>query len=172
VLVLLVALGFAGLPVLGRWAGVRARAAGEGGAAAAVGLVLCAVAIGVWAVNPFTAALLLPAVHLWLLAAAPEVRSRAVSLLLVVAGLVPFALVALYYAGQFGIGAGGLAWLGTLLVSGGYAGPVGVLAWSAVLGCLVATVLAAVRRAPPPAAPPAPVLPATRLSVLEPVVRR
>jgi len=172
VLVLLVALGFAVRPVLGRWAGVRARAAGEGGAAAAVGLVLCAVAIGVWAVNPFTAALLLPAVHLWLLAAAPEVRSRAVSLLLVVAGLVPFALVALYYAGQFGIGAGGLAWLGTLLVSGGYAGPVGVLAWSAVLGCLVATVLAAVRRAPPPAAPPAPVLPATRLSVLEPVVRR
>ena len=42
-----------------------------GGLAAATGAVLCTLTALVWVVNPYAAALLLPAAHLWLFAAAP-----------------------------------------------------------------------------------------------------
>ena len=82
----------AGLAAVARRAGARVRAAaavaagssapvargcvGEdpGGAAAAVALAMTVLGVGVLVVNPYTALLLVPAVHLWMLAAAPEVR--------------------------------------------------------------------------------------------------
>ena len=55
-------------------------------------LVLCAVTLVVWLENPFAAALLVPALHLWLWIVAPERRLRAPwSVLLFLAGLVPLA---------------------------------------------------------------------------------
>jgi hypothetical protein len=112
------------------------------GAAAAIAVVLAVVAIAVWAVNPYTALLAVPAAHLWLLVAVPEVRvPRALGVALVLAGLVPLALVALYYAGQFGLGPLDLAWMGVLLLAGGTAGPLGVLAWSLLLSCALGAVL-------------------------------
>lgn len=117
------------------------------GAAAAIAVVLVAVAIAVWAVNPYTALLLVPAVHLWLLAAVPEVRlPRPLLLAGVLAGLVPWLFVGLYYAGQFSLDAGEVAWLGLLLVAGGSAGPLGVLAWSVVLSCGLGAALVALRK--------------------------
>src|SRR5581483_5131927 len=69
------------------------------GAAAALLLVLCAVAILLWLANPFAAALLVPALHLWLWIVGPEHRLRVPWLvLLFAAGLVPGALAVVYYA--------------------------------------------------------------------------
>ena len=48
----------------------------RGGLAAATGLVVNVLAAVVWLFNPYAAALLLPAAHLWLLAAAPGSRLR------------------------------------------------------------------------------------------------
>jgi hypothetical protein len=101
-------------------------------------------------VNPYTALLLVPALHLWMLAAAPEVRvPRAAALALVLAGLVPFALAGAYYAEQLGLGPLELAWEVVVLLSGGYAGPLGVVTWSLILGCgLLAASIAVQRRGP------------------------
>ena len=117
------------------------------GAAAAVGLAITLLAIAVWAVNPFTALLLAPAVHLWLLAAAPEVRlPRPVLVAGVLLGLVPFAAVALYYAGTFDWSLGELLWEGVVLMAGGTVGPLGALTWSAILGCGLGALLVALRK--------------------------
>ena len=117
------------------------------GASAAVGLAMTALAIAVWWFNPYTALLLVPAVHLWLLAAVPEVRlPRPVLALMVLVGLVPFALVGLYYAGQFDLTFGELVWECVLLLAGGTVGPLGALVWSAVLGCGVGALLMVARK--------------------------
>ncbi|MCW2953359.1 MAG: hypothetical protein JWQ48_2529 [Conexibacter sp.] len=116
------------------------------GAAAAVVLVLCAVAIGIWIANPFAALLLVPALHLWLLAIAPEVRPRPLfTVPMFVVGLLPPLLVAFAYARQFGLDPLELAWTGTLLVAGGQVGIVAALVWSVVLGCSAAVLVIVVR---------------------------
>jgi hypothetical protein len=117
------------------------------GASAALGLAVTLLAILVWAFNPYTALLLVPAVHLWLLAAVPEVRlPRGVLVLMVLAGLLPFVLVGSYYAGQFDLSLGELAWQGVVLLAGGTVGPLGALVWSAILGCGVGALLIALRK--------------------------
>jgi hypothetical protein len=119
------------------------------GAAAALAVVLALLAVAVWVVNPFTALLLAPAVHLWLLAAVPEVRtSRAVSVGLVGLGVVPFALVAAYYAQAFGLDPLELVWMFVVLLSGGYAGAPGMLVWSALLACGLGAGLIALAKRP------------------------
>ena len=151
---LALALGFLVRPLLRRIVGAgRARdaAADPGGAAAALALVLGALGVAVWVVNPYTGLLLAPCLHLWLLATVPEVRApRGVGLGLVLAGLVPFVLVGAYYTEQFGLDPVELAWFAVLLLAGGYAGPLGVVAWSLVLSCalLAASVALRKRRAP------------------------
>ena len=55
--------------------------------------VLCMLAAVVWAANPYAAALLLPAAHLWLFAAAPQTRLVGWwGVAAIVAGLLPLAL--------------------------------------------------------------------------------
>ncbi len=116
------------------------------GAAAAVVLVLCAVAIGVWIVNPFAALLLVPALHLWLLAIAPEVRPRArFTLPMFALGLLPAVLVAWAYARQLQLNPLELAWTGVLLIAGGQVSVVAALVWSLVLGCSAAVLVIVVR---------------------------
>jgi hypothetical protein len=143
--------GFALRGPVGRALGVPRRPRDGGpypvGAAAAIAVVLAALGVAVWAVNPYTALLLAPAVHLWLLAVVPEVQLRRPTLLLMIAfGLLPFLLVALYYAAQFGLDPVELAWMGLLVVAGGHAGPLGLLAWSLVLACAVGTTSVALRK--------------------------
>ncbi len=135
-------LGFLLRPLLRRLVRAgRARDIGShppdtGGPAAARAVALAALGIAVWIVNPFTALLLGPALHLWMLAAVPEVRvPRAVALGLVALGLLPFVLVGLYYAEQFGLGPIEVLWEAALVLSGGYAGPLGIVVWSLVLAC-------------------------------------
>jgi peptidase M28-like protein len=104
----LIALGSILLVLAIGWFGVRVLVlarAGErvspmaGSLAAATGAVLCTLAALVWVVNPYAAALLLPAAHVWLFAAAPQTRLRGwAGAAAVTVGLLPFAMVILYYA--------------------------------------------------------------------------
>jgi hypothetical protein len=153
--VLALVLGFLLRPLVGRLlrAG-RAREIGAhrdpAGPAAALALVLFALGLGIWIVNPYTALLALPALHLWLLVAVPEVPlPRALLLAVVLAGLLPFVLVGAYYAEQFGLGPIELAWESVLLLAGGYAGPLGIVAWSLFLACGVLAASVAVRKVRP-----------------------
>jgi hypothetical protein len=105
-------------------------------------LILLGVAFAVWLANPFTALLLVPALHLWLLLASPELRPRRLgSLALVLIAFVPLALLIAFYAHQLGLGAGGIAWTGVLLVGGGHIGLGSAVLWSLALGCAGAALM-------------------------------
>ncbi len=118
------------------------------GGGAAVLLVLCAVAIAIWVENPFAAALLVPALHLWMWIVNPELRPRpAVLLTFVLVGLAPPVLVVLYYAVTFGLTPVQVAWGGVLLLAGGHVGIVAAIEWSVVLGCVASVIVLAVQQA-------------------------
>jgi hypothetical protein len=137
-------------PLLLRALGGRKRLDGPG-AGVAVVLAWCALAALLWLVNPFAAAFMVPAAHLWLLLAAPGVRMRrALALGLVAAGLAPFAIAALVLAGQAGAGPLDVAWGVFLGVAGGHIGPVRWLFWSLAAGCALGAIVLAwrTRRAP------------------------
>jgi hypothetical protein len=131
---------------LGVLPGGDAEAAGSAEAAGIVTLVvLLAVAIGVWTVNPYAALLIIPGLHLLLAVAAPDWRPRPlVGLGLLALSLLPLGLLIAFYAHQLGYGLGGVAWTAVLLVAGGHVGLVGVILWSVALGCGVAMALIAV----------------------------
>lgn len=125
-------------------------------AGAGVGVALTTVAVAwlVWLVNPFAAAALVPAAHLWLLAGdAGFALPRAARLAGALLALVPFALAALAYGAVLDAGPVELAWLGVLAVAGGHVGLVSLVLWSAVAACAVAALVVAARTGPPPRAP-------------------
>jgi hypothetical protein len=120
----------------------------EAGGAAAVLLVMCAISIALWITNPFAAALIVPALHLWMWIVAPEVRLRApLAITVLLVGLAPFVLVIVYYANQFGLGPVGVAWTGVLLIAGGGLGIPALLEWSIVGGCAASVAVIATRAA-------------------------
>jgi hypothetical protein len=115
-------------------------------------LVLDAVAVLTWLVNPFAALLLVPAAHLWMLLAAPELRpSRSWARVgLVLAGVSPPALIVVYYVQQLSTGLGGSLWSALLLALGGHFGAGTVVLWSVSLGCVVAVSMLAREGRPVP----------------------
>jgi hypothetical protein len=116
-------------------------------------LVLLALSVLAWLIDPFVALLTLPALHAWLALAAPELRPRRpFSAVLVALGVLPVAMLIAFYAHQFGLGWGEVAWMGALLLAGGHVGALGALLWSVAFGCLAAIVLLV---ATPPRAPAA-----------------
>lgn len=146
--VTVMALGFA-LAVLAwarlvRRAGYGTRPDGEVAGLSTL-LVLLGVAFVVWLSNPFTALLAIPALHLWLLVASPELRPRrAGAIALIAVGLAPLLLVIAFYAHQLGMGAGAIAWTAVALPAGGHIGIAAAAAWSVALGCALAAALLAV----------------------------
>ncbi|MEJ7783249.1 MAG: hypothetical protein WKF96_00505 [Solirubrobacteraceae bacterium] len=109
-----------------------------GGPAAALTLAITAVAVAVWAANPFAAAVLVLPAHLWMLAAAPEVRwGRASALAMVLVALLPAALVLAVYANAIGASPAQLPWALLLLVAGGQVGVLALLAICALGACAV-----------------------------------
>ena len=129
----------------------------DAGAAAAVLLVMCLVTIAIWFDNPFAAALLVPALHLWLWVVTPDVAlSVPLVLVLLLVGLAPAVLVVVYYAVTLGFGPLDAAWSAVLLLAGGDIGLLAALEWSVVLGCVVSVGLIALRtsrqKRPQPAA--------------------
>jgi hypothetical protein len=143
--VLVLALAWLVWPVLVRRLGLGVRPDSDA-AGLSMLLVLLAVCLVVWAVNPLTALLLLPALHLWLLVASPELRPRPLGALALVAlALVPLALLVTFYAHQFGLGPGGVAWTAVLLLAGGHVGVLGAMLWSLAFGCAAAAAMLALR---------------------------
>jgi hypothetical protein len=129
----------------------------EDGTAAAMLLVLCVAAVLLWAANPFAAALLVPALHLWLWAIDSDLAlplpARIVMLAL---GAVPTAGLVVFYAHSLGFSPPQLVWEAALLLAGHSVSWVAAVEFSAVLGCLftaVVLVVSAARR-PEPVAPP------------------
>lgn len=128
----------------------------NGGPAAALTLAITAVAIAVWAANPFAAAVLVLPAHLWMLAAVPEVRlGRASALALVLVALLPAALVLAVYANAVGASVVQLPWAVLLLIAGGQVGILALLAICALGACAVGAfrlaLLPAAGEAPPAA---------------------
>lgn len=124
------------------------------GAAVVVSLALVAYVIALWLVNPFSALIMVPALHLWMLAAlvdpAPSRRGR---IALVLGGLALPLLLVIYDLAVLSVNPVGGAWYVLLLVTGGHLGLV-----SALLGCMFVAILGSVcsialSTPPPPAAP-------------------
>jgi hypothetical protein len=130
------------------WFGVRplilARAGGRGSPAAgslagAMGAVLCVLAAVVWAANPYAAALLLPATHLWLFASAPQTRLRGwIGAAALAAGLLPFALLALAYGQALALNPLELVWMALLGAASGQLSVAVAFVAATVLACAVA----------------------------------
>ncbi|HEY2603420.1 MAG TPA: hypothetical protein VGI67_17815 [Thermoleophilaceae bacterium] len=122
------------------------------GAGCAVALAVSCVTLAVWFINPFAALMLVPALHLWLLAAMARVPDRGpVAPALVVVGLLPLAVVVLYYMSKLSLGPLGGLWYAFLLVTSGTVGIAAALfacAFIGVFGCLVAVLVARARRPP------------------------
>jgi hypothetical protein len=128
------------------------------GAAAALLLVMCVAAIVIWASNPFAAAFIVPALHLWMWVVDPEVRMpRAVTVALILGGLVAPAVLLLYYAHAMSLGPIELLWNSLLLVAGGHVTLTVALEYCVLLGCLVSLVLIVRRELQVPAPDDAPV---------------
>jgi hypothetical protein len=143
---------FAIRPLLIRLSGLR-RAGKQltepgprGAAGAAVLVVMCCVALVTWVTNPFTAALLIPALHLWMWVVDPEVRlRRSAAAVLLLLGIAAPVLLVLHYANAFGFGPVDVPWNGLLLIVGGHVTPVAALEWSVMLGCVASVFVIAVR---------------------------
>lgn len=125
-----------------------------GGPAAALTLAITGVAVAVWVANPFAAAVLVLPAHLWMLAAVPEVRlRRGPALALVLAALLPAALVLAVFANAIGASPAQLPWALILLAAGGQVGVLALLAMSAMGACAVGAfrlaLLPAAGEAPP-----------------------
>lgn len=125
-------------------------------------LVLLAVGVVAWVGNPFTALLALPALHLWLALAgsdrlqiAPPFR-RLLACALVALGVLPLALLIVFYAHQLGLGVGDVAWTGVLLLAAGHVGLAGAVLWSVAFGCVAAAAMLAVGGLAQPAGAQAP----------------
>ncbi|HTC59199.1 MAG TPA: M28 family peptidase [Solirubrobacteraceae bacterium] len=140
------ALALLAWPALARRLALPLRPSADG-AALAVLLVLLVVALLTWIFNPFACLLLIPALHLWLVALGPgrrsEPQARALAYGAIALGALPLLLLALAYARELGLGVGGLAESTVLALAGGQLGPLGVLLWSVALGCLFAVLLLA-----------------------------
>lgn len=163
ILTVLLVLGLVGLrPLVLRAA--RSRSVGAfldisgPGAAAGLLLVLCVVALAMWWANPFAAALLVPALHLWLWGAGWQRRlPRSLGLALLLGGLVVPILAVADYAGALGLSVPEAGWALALLVAGGGLGLAAALEWSVVLGCAISMTLISVRALRQPRPEPAPV---------------
>jgi hypothetical protein len=144
-------------PALMRRFGLPARPDTDAAGLALV-LLLGALAVVVWVRDPFTALLLVPALHLWLALADPDRPIGRVPLLaplgLVALGAVPLALLIAFYAARLGLGPGDVAHTAVLLLAGGRIGLAGAVLWSLALGALLAALLLAL--APPSQPVPGP----------------
>jgi Peptidase family M28 len=114
----------------GAWWAARALPGGQavvpggpaaGGLGAATGLVVCGAAAVAWLFNPYAAAVMLPAAHLWLFAAAAPQSPLASrwAAAAVAGGLLAPALLVLYFAHALELGPVGLAWTGLLAAASG-----------------------------------------------------
>lgn len=125
--------------------------AGAPGAAVAAMFVLIAASTAVWIVNPFAALLLLPALHIWLLATgAPAVPPRSAAALLFLAGLVPTIWILVSSALRLALDPLEGAWYLFVLVTGHHIGLYTTLVVALWLAGATAVAASLRARRPPP----------------------
>ena len=123
--------------------------AGGGGAGIALALLTQLLAWIVWVSNPYAALFLVPAVHLWLLAVAPEMRGgRGWRVAFIVVAAVPFALGALAYLFALNTNPLQLGWIGLLAIAGGHVSPLSLVIWSLLIGCGLSALIIALATDP------------------------
>jgi hypothetical protein len=118
------------------------------GAACIASLALSVLVLALVFTNPYAALLLVPAVHLWMLATLTDVRWRA-GLVMFLLGLLPVAAVALYYLVSFDLGPIRGAWYLFLLVTGNQTGvftTACLVVLAAITGSVAAILLARARQ--------------------------
>jgi uncharacterized integral membrane protein len=107
-----------------------------GAAGAAAGALVCGVALAVWVANPYAAALLLPAAHLWLFLGSPQTRLRGRwAWLALAAGLLPVLLVLLYEMRALRADPFELARTWLVATAGGHVSALSAIAVGALVGC-------------------------------------
>jgi hypothetical protein len=143
------ALGFAGLrPLALRLAHASGDPAGPG-ISVGFAIVLCAVAVVIWLANPFAAAVLLPAVHLWCVWAVSGARTRRpVGVAALAGGLLLPVLVLLYDMSTLDLTPASAWWVWLQLVGGGHLGVGAIVAWCLLLGCITSFGLLVLTRRP------------------------
>ena len=110
------------------------------GAAVAVALVLSLTMLAMWVVNPYSALILAPGLHLWILATLVDPPpARRTRLIMVATGLLLPALLAAYSLITLQLDPVSGAWYLFLLVTGGH-----VSVTSALLGCVLAATVGSV----------------------------
>ncbi|MGI8633266.1 MAG: hypothetical protein ACR2NA_12090 [Solirubrobacterales bacterium] len=110
--------------------------AGQGPALAVV-FVLSVTLLALWVANPFLALLLVPAAHLWLFAALPELELRpAAAVTFALAGGVPILVGIAYVAVKLGVGLA-VPWQLVLMVTGGHVSVFVALLTCVLAGCLL-----------------------------------
>lgn len=137
----------------------QAEAAQEGGAAATTTVAACLAVAVAWILNPYAALLLIPAVHLWMLAVLAGVRLRRLTAAaLVLAGLLGPAVAAVVYLDRLALDPVEAVWYVWILVTGHAISPVTTLL--ACVGAGIAltalTLIAGRAGAPPPPEPEGP----------------
>ena len=119
--------------------GGRTRAAAPAGAGTATALALSLAALALWFVNPFAALMVVPAVHLWMLATVVDPPpARRIQALMIAGGLVLPVTVAVYYLLNLDLNPLDGAWYLFLLVTGHQVGLATTL-----LGCTFLALLGA-----------------------------
>jgi hypothetical protein len=130
--------------------------AAAGAAGAVAGAIVCGVALALWVVNPYAAALLLPAAHLWLFLGAPQTRLRGrVAWLALAAGLLGPLLVLAYQLRALRADPFELARTWLVATAGGHVPAWAALATGALVGCAATLVRVLLARRRIAAATPA-----------------
>jgi hypothetical protein len=141
------ALAAASLTTAAAWLLIRTRAfkrryphadATSPGAACAASLTLAVIAVPIALLNPYAGLMLVPALHLWMLATLTDARVRT-RFVLAAIGFVPVLFIGAYYMWRLGLSPLGGAWYLLLLVTGNQTG---ILTTAAL--CVLAGVTASV----------------------------
>jgi MFS family permease len=116
------------------------------GAGVALGLTIAFGSLLLWLANPYAGLLVVPAAHLWmLLALTRPLPARRVRALLIVIGVAPALLVALYYMFALSVDPLSGVWYLLMLVTGHSVGIVSSLIACVLLAALCATVETSLR---------------------------
>ncbi len=136
-----------------RYFGGGARAAP--GTACATALVLSGACLALWVLDPYAALIAAPALHLWMLAMLLEPRPRRrLRVMALVGGLVPPAIVALYYSIALAMDPLHGAWYLLMSAMGGTPSLATLLVWVALAASFAAAARSVLVPDPPEEKPP------------------
>jgi hypothetical protein len=127
------------------------------GNGAGVLLVLCVLSLALWYANPYAAAVMAPALHMWMWSIESGRLPLWARIALLLGGLVAPAMIVAYYAVTLGLNPVELAWSWILLLAGGAVGWVAALEWSVFAGCALSVAAILLRSTGAPRPEPVPV---------------